>query len=63
MVKKISVVYGKKNKRTKPPIEGVPFKKMSIFFKYLPYWKDLEVPHAIDAMHLKKNMFDSTISL
>ena len=61
MVKKINIVYGKKFKRTKPPIEGVPFKKQSIFFKYLPYWKDLEVPHAIDCMHLKKNVFDSTI--
>ncbi|WVZ62297.1 hypothetical protein U9M48_012061 [Paspalum notatum var. saurae] len=61
MVKKINIVYGKKIKRTKPPIEGVPFKKQSIFFKYLPYCKDLEVPHAIDCMHLKKNVFDSTI--
>ena len=63
MVKKISVMYGKKIKRTKPPIEGVPFKKMSIFFKYLPYCKDLEVPHAIDGMHLKKNVFNSAICL
>ncbi|WVZ58128.1 hypothetical protein U9M48_008432 [Paspalum notatum var. saurae] len=61
MVRKINYCYGKKIKRTKPPIEGVPFKKQSILFKYLPYWKDLEVPHAIDCMHLKKNMFDSTI--
>ena len=27
MVKKINICYGKKIKRTKPPIEGVPFKK------------------------------------
>ena len=63
MVKMIKVCYGKKNKRAKAPIEGVPFKKMSVFFKYLPYWKDLEVPHAIDGMHVKKNVFDSTICL
>ncbi|WVZ62744.1 hypothetical protein U9M48_012454 [Paspalum notatum var. saurae] len=44
MVKKINIRYGKKIKRTQPPIEG-----------------DLEVPHAIDCMHLKKNVFDSTI--
>ena len=43
MVKNIKVAYGKKkkdqkiSKRDTPPIEGVPFKKMSIFFKYLPY--------------------------
>ena len=55
MVKNIRVVYGKKNPdgtnrdRSTPPIEGVPFKKQSIFFQYLPYWPDLEVPHAIDA--------------
>ena len=41
-------------------VEDVPFKKMSIFFKYLPYWKELAVCHAIDGMHLQKNMFDST---
>ena len=63
MVRKINISYGKKIKITKAPIEGMPFKKMSMFFKYLPYWKDLEVPHAVDAMHIKKNVFDSTICL
>jgi hypothetical protein len=29
----------------------------------LPYWADLEIHHAIDAMHLKKNMFGNTIVL
>ena len=43
MVKNIRVVYGKKNPdgtnrdRSTPLIEGVPFKKQSIFFQYLPY--------------------------
>ena len=37
MVKNIRVVYGKKNPdgtrdRSTPPVEGVPFKKQSIFF-------------------------------
>ena len=69
MVKNIKVVFGKKTKegkkrnRTMPPLIGVPFKKESIFYKYLPYWKDLEVQHAIDGMHLKKNVFDSTIGM
>jgi hypothetical protein len=59
MVKNIKVAYGKKkkdgkvNKRDKPPIDGVAF-KMSIFFKYLPYWSDLAVRHSIDSMHIKK---------
>ncbi|XP_066163766.1 uncharacterized protein [Oryza sativa Japonica Group] len=38
-----------------------PFKKHSIFFKYLPYWKDLEVRHAIDVMHLEKNVFGNIV--
>jgi hypothetical protein len=41
----------------------VPFKKMSIFFKYLPYWEHLTVRHAIDGMHLQKNVFESTMGL
>ena len=68
MVKSIEVACGKKtkdgkiNKRDKAPIEGVPFKKMSIFFKYLPYWPDLVVRHSIDGMHIK-NVFESVIGL
>ena len=54
---------GKKRKRDKAHIEGVPFKKQSIFCKYLRYWADLDVRHLIDGMHLKKNMFGNTIGL
>ena len=54
---------GKKKNRDKVPIEGVPFKKQSIFYKYLPYWGDLDVRHAIDGMHLKKNVFGNMIAL
>ena len=32
------------------------FKKLSIFLKYLPYWKDLDIRHAIDVMHVEKNV-------
>jgi hypothetical protein len=43
-------------------INSLPsFKKHSIFFKYLPYWKYLEIRHAIDVMHLEKNMFDNIV--
>ena len=69
MVRNVKVIYGKKKedgkkrKRDKAPIEGVPFKKQSIFYKYLPYWADLEVPRAINGMHLKKNVFGNTIGL
>ena len=69
MVQTIHVIYGKKKEdgkkrnRDKAPIEGVPFKKQSIFYKYLPYWANLEVRHAIDGMHLKKNVFGNTINI
>jgi hypothetical protein len=67
MVKPIQIIYGKKNPdgtirdRSTPPIEGIPFKKQSIFFRYLPYWLELAVLHAIDAMHVQKNVFKSFI--
>jgi hypothetical protein len=68
MVKNIHVVFGKKNldgtnrDRSTPPVASVPFKKQSIFFQYLPYWPDLE-PHAIDAMRMQKNVFESLITI
>lgn len=37
--------------------------KKSIFFKHLPYQNELEAPHAIDGMHLEKNVFENTICL
>jgi len=69
MVKNIKVAYGKKkkdgkiNKRDMPPIDGVPFKKMSIFFKYLPYWPEMVMRHSINGMHIKKNVFESVIGI
>ena len=46
----------RKRDQTKEVPAAVPFKK-SIFFKYLSYWKTLNTPHAIDCMHLEKNVF------
>jgi hypothetical protein len=37
------------------------FKKAINFFKYLPYWKDLETCHSIDLMHVTKSVFDNII--
>jgi hypothetical protein len=51
---------GRKEAETTENID-VHFKKMSIFFKYLPYWEDLIVRHAIDGIHLQKNVFESTM--
>ena len=69
MVQTIQVIYGKKKedgrkrKRDKAHIDGVSFKKQYILYKYLPYWVDLEVRHAIDGIYLKKNVFGNTIGL
>jgi hypothetical protein len=27
------------------------------------YWKELDTPHAVDCMHLKKNVFESMIGV
>jgi hypothetical protein len=66
MVKNLEVVFGKgtikehKRKKTPTPTD-IPFKKQSIFFKYLSYWRDLQTCHIIDLMHVTKNVFDSII--
>jgi hypothetical protein len=68
MVKNIEVVFGKgivkgqKRKKT-PTLTDIPFKKQSIFFKYLPYWKELQTCHSIALMHVTKNIFDIIIGI
>jgi hypothetical protein len=65
-VKNIQVIFGKgtvkgqKIKKT-PTSTNIPFKKQSISFKYLPYWKDLETCHNIDLMHVTNNVFNNII--
>jgi hypothetical protein len=68
MVKNINVVSGKpvkgiKRKKSEKPLKDSPFKKQSFFFRYLPYWKEFEIGHAIDTMHVGKGVFESTIGL
>jgi hypothetical protein len=66
MVKNIKVIFGKgtvkgqKRKKT-PTLTDISFKKQSICFKYIPYWKDLQTCHNIDLMYVTKNVFDSII--
>jgi hypothetical protein len=65
MVKNIEVVFVKRTvkeqKRKKTPTStDMPFKKQSIFFEYLSYWKDLKTYHSIDLMHVIKNVFSTT---
>jgi hypothetical protein len=68
MINNINVVSGKpvkgekRKKNEKAPMES-PFKKQSFFFKYLAYWKEFEIGHAMDNMHVIKGVFESTIYL
>jgi hypothetical protein len=66
MINNINVVFRKpvkekKRKKNKKALKDTPFKKQSIFFRYLPYWKEFEIGHAIDTIHVTKGVFDSTI--
>ena len=61
MVKDISNEFGKKSKRNKTKEKGM-WKKKSIFWR-LPYWKDLDVRHCIDLMHVEKNVCESLVGL
>jgi hypothetical protein len=68
MIKNIKIFFGKhvkgiKRKKTEKPPKVSPFKKQSIFFRYLPYWKEFETGQAIDTMHIDKGVFESTIGL
>jgi len=57
MVKDLKVLFGKghgKEPVLKDASGSAPmWKKKSVFWE-LPYWKDLEVRHSIDVMHLTK---------
>ena len=58
MVKDLEVVFGKGPGSQPVPSDNglVPmWKKKSIFLE-LPYWEVLDVRHAIDVMHLTKNL-------
>jgi hypothetical protein len=68
IIKNINVVFwksvkGKKRKKNEKAPKDSPFKKQSIFFRYLPYWEEFEIGHAIDTMHVIKGVFGSTIGL
>jgi hypothetical protein len=65
MIKNMNIVFGKpvkgkKEENEKAPKDS-PFKKQSIFFRYLPYWKEFEIGHDINTMNVTKGVFESTI--
>jgi hypothetical protein len=59
MVKDVQVVLSKQ-KRTIKNTEDDMWKKESIFWE-LPYWKDLDVHHWTDVMHVEKNVYESLL--
>jgi hypothetical protein len=61
IVIKIKFVFGKKTKDRKTrkavkPIVRATFKKKSIFFQYLPYWKERHVTHDRWYAHLEERV-------
>jgi hypothetical protein len=60
MVKNINVIFGKplkgkrKRKKSEKPPKDSPFKKQSIFFRYLPYWEEFDIGYAIDTITVRR---------
>jgi hypothetical protein len=68
IIKNIKVIFGKSvkminMKQSEKPLKVSPFKKQSIFFQYLTYWKEFEIGHAINVMHVENSVVESTIGL
>jgi hypothetical protein len=60
MVKDVHAALGKRKRTGKNTKEDDMWKKQSIFWD-LPYWKDLDVRHSIDVMHVDKNVCESLL--
>jgi hypothetical protein len=60
MVKDVHVFLGKRKRTEKNTEEDDIWKKQSIFLE-LPYWKDLDIYHSIDVMHVEKNVCESLL--
>jgi hypothetical protein len=58
IVKDAHVFLGKWKRIDKNTDEDDMWKKQYIFWE-LPYWKDLDVHHSIDVMHVEKNVCES----
>jgi hypothetical protein len=55
-----NVVLGKQKRTNKNIKEDDMWNKQSIFWE-LTYWKDLDVRHSIDVMHVEKNVCESLL--
>jgi hypothetical protein len=60
MVKDVHVILGKRKRTSKNTEEDDMWKKQSIF-QELPYWKELDIHHSIDVMHVEKNVRESLL--
>jgi hypothetical protein len=60
MVKDVHVVIGKQKRTSNNTEEDDIWKKQSIFWE-LRYWKNLDIRHSIDVMHVKKNVCESLL--
>jgi hypothetical protein len=60
MIKDVHVVLGKQKRTSKNTGKDDMWKKQSIFWE-LPYWKDLDICHSIDVMHIEKNVCESLL--
>jgi hypothetical protein len=56
------MTLGKQKMTGKCTEEDDMWKKQSIFWE-LPYWKDLDVYHSIDVMHVEKNACKSLLKI
>jgi hypothetical protein len=54
---------GRKEKKGYQALRWGYFQEDVKFVKYLSYWKDLEICHAINGMYIQKNVFDSTFGI
>ncbi|XP_024178737.1 uncharacterized protein LOC112184731 [Rosa chinensis] len=59
-VEHINYEYGKGKKKNSDSAGTSSWKKKSIFFN-LEYWKSLHIRHALDVMHIEKNVCESVI--
>jgi hypothetical protein len=60
MVKDVHVVLGKQKRTIKNTDKDDMWKKESMFWELL-YWKDLDIRHSIDVMHVEKNLCKSLL--
>jgi hypothetical protein len=60
MVKDVHVVHGKRKRTGNNTEEDDMWKNQSIFWE-LPYWKDLEVHHLTDLMHVENNVCENLL--